>query len=120
MNAAGYTRQWRYKRDRDFWRIEEAEERGLRWCIRCGRNLARDLRLNTLYCSPSCRERARQMRRARGVRRDAFLRHPVKVGEKLDWRELAELRARNFYLCHGRVISEARRICPKWRKGRFV
>ncbi len=116
MRAAGFTRQWRYKWSWQCWCLEEAEGRGLRWCIRCGKALSWEARLDALFCSASCRERARQMRRARGIRCDAFPRGPVKAGEMLDWRELAKIRARSFRLCHGQEISRAPAICPKWGK----
>ncbi len=56
------------------------------------------------------------MRRARGIRRDAFPRCPVKFGEALNWRELAAQRANSFRLCHGREIRFAPVLCRKWGK----
>lgn len=116
MNSAGLTRQWRYKRDRRSWRLETAEVRDLRWCILCGRFLQEEANINAMYCSGSCRERARQKRRNRGVYPGFMPKGPVCKGLKLDVRELEHRREQAFYLCHGKVIGEAPKVCRNWRK----
>gem|GEM_PF-3151569 len=104
MAAAGFTRQWRYRRDWREWRREQAEALGLRWCILCGGALG-NLRLGALFCSASCREGARQRRRKRGVRPGAIRHRAIREGEGLDLDALAAARAEAFYLCHGREIA---------------
>ncbi len=114
MCALGYTRQWRYKRDMRYSRIDLAEEHGLRWCLLCGRDLHEDAKITALYCSTSCRAYARRKRRRRGVV-PGWLRHPkLLAGNYLLTRELANTRAESFYLCHGITIEHAPQVCPKW------
>lgn len=108
MAAAGFTRQWRYRRDWQEARLRAAEENDLRWCILCGGALG-DLRMGALFCSPSCREGARQKRRKRGVRPGAIRRYPIRIGENYDWGELWAARVEAFWLCHGREIARPAR-----------
>ena len=114
MNEEGFNHQWRYKSDRLAWRLEEAKEHGLRWCINCGCDFADDMQITALYCSDSCRVRAFQKRRARGVRTGWMRRKPVLKGLYLDRRELKGQRADAFYLCHGITIDRAPEICRRW------
>ncbi len=114
--AAGFTRQLRYSHQRMMWRLYEAEQNDLRWCLRCGRDLDPGMPLDAMYCCASCRVRACQMRRARGY--VSGLSKPPKIleGYDLDWRTLAHHRADMFYRCHGRFIEDAGEVCPRWRE----
>ena len=118
MRSAGYTRQWRYKRDRTAWRIDEAEVRGLRWCLLCGRDLDPDATLRAVYCSNSCRVRALRKRRARGVV-PGWLKQPSfrKNCYTLDALEMESARSSAFYLIHGKMIENAPEICQRWGEG---
>ena len=111
---AGYTRQWRYKRDLRHSRIWLAEERGLRWCIRCGRDLHFGMPIDAIYCSGSCRSTACRMRRARGCVPGDLKKARVLVGDALDVSALRSLRSEMFYRCHGRFIEDAAEVCPRW------
>ncbi len=111
---AGYTRQWRYKRDIRVNRVWLAEELGLRWCLNCGRDLDEDAPINALYCSKACRSRASQKRRARGCWTGYLKRPRVLDGQDLDFRKLSSERAQLFYMAHGVAIEHAPEICRCW------
>lgn len=115
MRAFGYTRQWKYKRDRRCWREEDALENDLRWCLCCGRDLPTRAKVSAMYCSAGCRVAAMRKRRARGVYPGYMAKGPICTSLDLNVSELARRRHEAFYLCHGKTIDQAPAVCPHWR-----
>jgi len=116
MRALGYTRQWRYKRDRRMWREDDVADHDFAWCIHCGCYLQDGVKVSAMYCGAACRMAAMRKRRARGVWRGYMKKGAICTGLDLNVTEVRHKRADAFYLCHGKTIDQASAICVRWRE----